>query len=125
MAANNRRHKPRDRVVGGNEAIDEAYNVYAGALKTLPVTGALTVIGNAATVQNCQPGQLIAFFNPGATALYVAFGATDAVVAPSAGGGPALVAGQYTILAVPIGNNWFIANGTAYAYLVQDDSTIN
>lgn len=127
MAASNKRHKPRDSVVGGNEAIDEAYNFYAGALKQLgPITGNLTPLGSAVTAINCQPGQLIAFFNPTASAMYVKFGATNSVTAPSDGStGPALVPEQYTILAVPLGCNWFIANGAAWAYLVVDDSTIN
>lgn len=128
MGANLRRHKPRDRVVGGNEAIDEVYNVYAGGLKVVgPILGALPNGAPAATTaQNCAPGQIYAFYNPGTTPVYLAFGATNSLATPTGPtNGIPLLPGEYTNLAVPIGCNWFIASGTAYGYQIQDDSTIS
>jgi hypothetical protein len=125
MAANGKRHKPRDQVIGGNEAIDESYNNYAGALKQLgPIVGQLTPIGDAsAAALNATQGALIAFYNPSGTVAYVKFGATNAVTAPTDGtNGIALVPNQYTIMPVPLGTPWFKASATAYAYLVADDS---
>ena len=68
----------------------------------------------------------MAFFAVGGYA-FMAAGATNAVVAPVDGAdGPALRAGDYTIVAMGKGQQWAIAGaGTAtevWAYLVEDFS---
>lgn len=124
MPKTGRRTKPRDTVEGGNQALDICYNPQSGSLKTLgPITGTLTPLGSAAAPINVTIGQLIAFYNPTASAMYVTFGSTNAVTAPADGStGLALRPNDYTILTAQ--NNWVIASGAAWAYLVVDDSVI-
>lgn len=119
----NRRSKKTDNRYSNADSLDYSFNQYAGALKTLPVTGYLKPLGAANVVLRVELGSLVALYNNSASTAFAKIGDPVGLTAPSGGAdGICLRPNDYTILSVGEYNGIIASAATVFAYLVVDDT---
>lgn len=120
-----RRVKSSGTTEGMQNAIDISYNRQVGGLKTLNTNGQLIPHGDCSAEKNVDIGQLVAFYNDGAATVWVQFGSTAGVAAPT-GGANSLPVPPKQLVIYSAGNNNFVkASAACFAYLVEDDTRLS
>lgn len=127
------RQKPADKVAGSHKATDTSYNEQSGGLKVVgPILGVLkrlfSINGVQPLVSPCQPGAVLAIYNPTVTTAWLSISETGSAPPVPTIAEPSSIAlrpNDYTILAMtPETTQIRCSEATAVCYLVMDDSYV-